>query len=85
MIPSARSRCYGISLQYYSGYGHRDFILCLGYKASVIKEYFLNYKQTAYSDCIISDFGKKVEISVDAARLARFSCNTGNGAISGSG
>src|SRR5258708_20517637 len=32
------------------------------YKASVIKDYFLNYKQTAYSDCIISDFGRKVEI-----------------------
>jgi glucose-1-phosphate cytidylyltransferase len=34
----------------------------LGYKANVIKEYFLNYKQTANSDCIISDFGQKIEI-----------------------
>jgi glucose-1-phosphate cytidylyltransferase len=49
-------------MQYYSHYGHHDFILCLGYKADVIKDYFLNYKQTAYSDCIISDFGKKVEL-----------------------
>ena len=31
-------------MQYYSRYGHRDFVLCLGYKANIIKEYFLNYK-----------------------------------------
>jgi glucose-1-phosphate cytidylyltransferase len=28
----------------YAHYGHRDFILCLGYRANVIKEYFLNYE-----------------------------------------
>jgi glucose-1-phosphate cytidylyltransferase len=49
-------------MQYYSQYGHQDFILCLGYKANVIKEYFLNYKQTANNDCIISDFGQKIDI-----------------------
>jgi glucose-1-phosphate cytidylyltransferase len=62
MIPVGSQPILWHIMQYYSGYGHQDFILCLGYKASVIKEYFLNYKQTAYSDCIISDFGKKVEI-----------------------
>ena len=28
----------------YAHYGFRDFVLCLGYKGSVIKEYFLNYE-----------------------------------------
>ena len=28
----------------YSSYGFNDFILCLGYKGEVIKEYFLNYE-----------------------------------------
>lgn len=28
----------------YAWYGFRDFILCLGYKGHVIREYFLNYK-----------------------------------------
>jgi glucose-1-phosphate cytidylyltransferase len=28
----------------YSGYGFKKFVLCLGYKAEVIKDYFLNYK-----------------------------------------
>jgi glucose-1-phosphate cytidylyltransferase len=49
-------------MQYYSQYGHRDFILCLGCKANVVKDYFLNYTQAANSDCTISQFGKKVEL-----------------------
>jgi len=49
-------------MQYYSQYGHQDFILCLGYKANVVKNYFLNYKPTENSDCIISNFGANVEI-----------------------
>ena len=28
----------------YSKYGHKDFILALGYKGDMIKEYFVNYK-----------------------------------------
>lgn len=31
-------------MKLYSAYGLKDFILCLGYKGHVIKEYFLNYK-----------------------------------------
>jgi glucose-1-phosphate cytidylyltransferase len=29
-------------MKYYAHYGHRDFVLCLGYKGDVIKEYFLS-------------------------------------------
>jgi len=32
-------------MKYYAHYGHTDFILCLGYKAHKIKEYFLNYNK----------------------------------------
>jgi glucose-1-phosphate cytidylyltransferase len=52
-------------MQYYSHYGHRDFILCLGYKANVVKDYFLNYKQATNNDCVVSHFGKKVELLGD--------------------
>lgn len=31
-------------MKIYSHYGYNDFILCLGYKGKVIKEYFLNYQ-----------------------------------------
>ena len=46
-------------MQYYSQYGHRDFILCLGYKANVIKDYFLIIRRQPQADCIVSDFGKE--------------------------
>ena len=30
-------------MKIYEAYGYNDFVLCLGYKAQMIKEYFLNY------------------------------------------
>ena len=30
-------------MKYYSSFGFDDFIICLGYKGTVIKEYFSNY------------------------------------------
>src|ERR1044072_1537271 len=30
-------------MKHYAHYGHLDFILCLGYRGQMIKEYFLNY------------------------------------------
>ena len=31
-------------MQIYARFGHKDFYVALGYKAEVIKEYFLNYR-----------------------------------------
>jgi len=31
-------------MKLYAHYGHQDFVLCLGYRGNMIKEYFLNYK-----------------------------------------
>jgi glucose-1-phosphate cytidylyltransferase len=62
MIPIGHQPILLHIMQYYSSFGHRDFVLCLGYKANVIKDYFLNFSRSAFIDCIISDFGKKVEM-----------------------
>jgi glucose-1-phosphate cytidylyltransferase len=62
MIPIGHQPILWHVMQYYSQYGHQDFILCLGYKANVVKDYFLNYKQALSSDCVISQFGNKVEL-----------------------
>ena len=32
-------------MQYYSRFGFRKFIVCLGYKGEIIKEYFLNVRE----------------------------------------
>jgi glucose-1-phosphate cytidylyltransferase len=31
-------------MKHFSHFGHRDFVLCLGYRGQMIKEYFLNYE-----------------------------------------
>jgi glucose-1-phosphate cytidylyltransferase len=61
MIPVGHHPILWHIMQYYSTYGHRDFVLCLGYKASIIKEFFLNYHPQVYADCIVSNHGAKVE------------------------
>src|SRR4029077_9641379 len=55
MVPIVHHPILWHVMQYYSQYGHQDFILCLGYKANVIKEYFLNYKPPTKGHFEISD------------------------------
>lgn len=31
-------------MKYYAHFGHKDFVLCLGYKGAAIKDFFLNYE-----------------------------------------
>jgi glucose-1-phosphate cytidylyltransferase len=62
MIPVGHQPILWHVMNYYSQYGHRDFVLCLGYKANVIKEFFLNYKPQIYADCIVSKQGTNVEL-----------------------
>jgi len=41
-------------MKYYAHYGHKDFILCLGWRGDVIKEYFLNYNECLSNDFVLS-------------------------------
>jgi glucose-1-phosphate cytidylyltransferase len=49
-------------MKYYAHYGHKDFILCLGYRGDAIKKYFLEYSECASNDFILSGGGKKVHL-----------------------
>jgi len=49
-------------MKYYAHYGHKDFILCLGYKADSIKDYFLNYNEAVSNDFVLSDGCRKVQL-----------------------
>ena len=62
MIPIGHQPILWHVMQYYSQYGHRDFILCLGYKANIIKDFFLGYRPQQYADCVISGHGANVEL-----------------------
>jgi glucose-1-phosphate cytidylyltransferase len=40
-------------MRYYAHFGHTDFVLCLGYGAHHIKDFFLNYSETASNDFVL--------------------------------
>lgn len=49
-------------MRYYAHFGHTDFILCLGYRGDMIREYFLNYNEAMTNDFVLSDGGRKIEL-----------------------
>jgi glucose-1-phosphate cytidylyltransferase len=49
-------------MRYYAHFGHKDFVLCLGYKAATIKDFFLNYEEWISNDFTLSEGGKKIEL-----------------------
>lgn len=48
-------------MRYYAHYGHKDFILALGYRGDLIREYFLNYNECLSNDFVLSEGGRRVE------------------------
>jgi glucose-1-phosphate cytidylyltransferase len=49
-------------MRYYAFYGHTDFVLCLGYGASVVKDYFLHYDETLSNDFTMTAGGRDVQL-----------------------
>ena len=49
-------------MRYYAHYGHTEFILCLGYRGHMIREYFLNYQEALSNDFTLSEGGRKIEL-----------------------
>jgi glucose-1-phosphate cytidylyltransferase len=49
-------------MKYYAHYGHTEFILCLGYRGDVIKQYFLNYEECLSNDFELSKGGKELTL-----------------------
>lgn len=53
MIPIGNRPILWHIMKYYACYGHKEFILCLGHKGEVIRNYFLNYAMNT-NDCTIT-------------------------------
>jgi glucose-1-phosphate cytidylyltransferase len=49
-------------MRYYAHFGHKDFILCLGYRGDLIRDYFLRYSEAMTNDFVLSEGGRKVEL-----------------------
>jgi glucose-1-phosphate cytidylyltransferase len=49
-------------MRYYAHFGHTEFVLCLGYGAAAVKDYFLNYDETLSNDFTLVGGGRDVEL-----------------------
>jgi glucose-1-phosphate cytidylyltransferase len=49
-------------MKYYAHFGHKDFVLCLGYNGHVIKNYFRNYDECLSNDFVLSEGAQKVDL-----------------------
>jgi glucose-1-phosphate cytidylyltransferase len=50
-------------MKYFAHFGHKDFILCLGYRGDLIKQYFLKYDECVSNDFVLSNGGKTIELA----------------------
>ncbi|MFJ6133256.1 sugar phosphate nucleotidyltransferase [Janibacter terrae] len=49
-------------MRYYAHFGHTEFILCLGHGAEAVKEYFLDYRETASNDFVMTKGGDDIQL-----------------------
>jgi glucose-1-phosphate cytidylyltransferase len=57
MIPIGGRPILWHIMRYYANWGHNEFILCLGYKSEVIKQYFLSYNEALFNDFVLEQNG----------------------------
>ncbi len=62
MIPVGTQPILWHIMKWYASWGHTDFILCLGYRAEVVKQYFLDYNEAVVNDFVLSNGGRDVEL-----------------------
>jgi glucose-1-phosphate cytidylyltransferase len=49
-------------MRYYAHFGHKDFVLCLGYRGDLVREYFLNFNECLSNDFTLSEGGKRLDL-----------------------
>jgi glucose-1-phosphate cytidylyltransferase len=83
MVPVGGKPLLWHIMQTYAKFGHKDFYVALGYKAEVIKDYFLNYK-ALNSDFTIDLFSGNVNpLQVDPVDWKVTLINTGDDSMTG--
>jgi glucose-1-phosphate cytidylyltransferase len=62
MIPIGGRPILWHIMKYYAAWGHNEFVLCLGYKAEAIKEFFLTYNEALANDFVLSGGGTDITL-----------------------
>jgi len=62
MIPIGPRPVLWHVMKYYAHFGFTDFVLCLGYRAEAIKQFFLTYNEAMANDFVLSNGGADVHL-----------------------
>ena len=62
MVPIGHRPILWHLMKYYAHFGHKEFILCLGYLGETIKQFFLNYEECVVNDFVLSNGGKDIRL-----------------------
>jgi glucose-1-phosphate cytidylyltransferase len=62
MIPIGSRPILWHVMKYFAHFGHKQFVICLGYKGETIKEFFLSYNEAVSNDFVLTDGGRNVEL-----------------------
>lgn len=49
-------------MRYYAHFGHTEFILCLGYRGDMVRQYFLDYEEAMSNDFTLTLRDKKIDL-----------------------
>jgi glucose-1-phosphate cytidylyltransferase len=64
-------------MKYYAHFGYKEFILCLGYRADLIKNYFINYNEWLTNDFVLNGNGSTQMLHTDIQDWKITFCDTG--------
>jgi glucose-1-phosphate cytidylyltransferase len=70
-------------MRYYAALGHKEFILCLGYKAQVIKDYFVRHAEYRSTDFVLNGDGSMELLDPDIPDWKITFVDTGNNSCIG--
>jgi glucose-1-phosphate cytidylyltransferase len=66
MIPIGEFPILWHIMKHYARFGHKEFVLCLGYKGNVVKEFFLNYD--AFTHDVTLTLGRNTSVEFHGGR-----------------
>ena len=62
MVPIGTRPILWHIMKYYAHFGHKDFIVCLGHRGEVIKEFFLSYNEALTNDFVFANGGAEIQL-----------------------
>ncbi|MBT8633214.1 glucose-1-phosphate cytidylyltransferase [Polynucleobacter paneuropaeus] len=83
MVPIGGKPILWHIMKTYASFGHKDFYVALGYKAEVIKEYFLNYRALNSDFSVDLNTGNVTPHQVDQVDWKVTLVNTGSDSMTG--